>query len=272
MGETAKARARRERDGWFDEYIDESRPGFDLGCQKDPLNATFRRWDAIYGDGDAAKLEGVPSGIAGTVYASHILEHLEDPVLAIRRWWDVLGPGGRLILVVPHRDLYEQRKKLPSRWNHEHKTYWLPDAGEEPVTRGLREAILEALDGRDYEVEVDCVVRDEGYGCEPGKHATGEYSIEAIVRKPAPSTNLDFDTDRIVSDVLSHLVVRPGDAETSVDPDPDKSPDVRRFPARKKPKPALGVDLAAPGVGDRTVVTVLKDGEIVDRSFDEGGS
>lgn len=184
MAETSKARARRDREGWFDRYAPARLSGIDIGCQADFLNATFRRWDTIYGDGDATLMEGVPDGVFQTVYASHLLEHLDDPRTALRNWWRILRPTGHLIVCVPHRDLYEKRTHLPSRWNGDHKTYWLPDfaAPEDPPhTRGLRQAIGEAIpDG-----EVVCVkVLDEGYDPNGDGHAVGEYSIEAVVRKP----------------------------------------------------------------------------------------
>lgn len=180
MGETAKAYDRRVREGWFERYVAD--PGIDIGCQRDPLNHTFRRWDLIYGDGDATFMEGVADETFATVYASHVLEHLADPITALRNWYRILRPGGHLIVVVPHRDLYEGRKTLPSRWNHEHKSFWLPMDGDGlPGTRGLNFSFHEAIGRGATEIRI----QNEGWAMEPGKHAVGEYSIEAILRKYA---------------------------------------------------------------------------------------
>lgn len=181
IGETGKAHARRVRDGWYEKFLDLSRPGLDIGCQRDPVAPTFRRWDTMFGDPDATALEGVPDGAFWTVYASHVLEHVAAPAVALREWWRVLHAGGNLIVSVPHRDLYEKRKLLPSAWNPEHKWFFLPDDGEPPATLGLRSLIASAIP--DGEV-VDLCVRDEGF-VDPGPttHSRGEYSIEAIVRK-----------------------------------------------------------------------------------------
>ena len=38
------------------------------------------------------------------VIASHVIEHLADPLGAMREWRRVIEPGGLLLLIVPHRD------------------------------------------------------------------------------------------------------------------------------------------------------------------------
>jgi SAM-dependent methyltransferase len=53
------------------------------------------------------------------VYSSHCLEDLADPVRALQRWWEVLRPGGHLLVVVPDEDIYEQGI-WPSRYNRDH--------------------------------------------------------------------------------------------------------------------------------------------------------
>lgn len=180
MGETTKAYERRLAEGWFDRYAPSQWPGIDIGCQRDAINHTFRRWDLIRGDGDATHMEGVPDNTFQTVYASHILEHLDDPINAIKNWYRILRPTGYLIIVVPHRDLYERKKELPSRWNGEHKTYWLPDTDEAPCTLSVRRVINEALVYRDIYI----TVRSDGWiPMSQEVHACGEYSIEAIVQK-----------------------------------------------------------------------------------------
>ena len=179
-GETQKASERRERTGWFQQFAPSDRPGIDIGCGLDPLNHTFRRFDVMYGD-DGQIMSEVPDDSFFTVYASHVLEHLYNPVLAIRNWHRILGQGGYLIVVVPHRDLYERRNILPSRWNHDHKTFWLPDRSELPDTRSLRETIIEAVPLANI---VDLSVAADGWSVASNdSHSCGEYSIEAIIRK-----------------------------------------------------------------------------------------
>ncbi len=44
-GETRKAHARRLKEGWYEKYAPSDKSGIDIGCQYDPLNETFRRYD-----------------------------------------------------------------------------------------------------------------------------------------------------------------------------------------------------------------------------------
>jgi SAM-dependent methyltransferase len=183
-GETRKAHERRLREGWFDKYAPPDQAGLDIGCGLDPLNETFRRYDIIYGDGDATELMGIPPGSFWTVYASHILEHIKAPRKAIERWYEVLKPGGHLIMVVPHRDLYERKRLLPSRWNIDHKWFWLPMTEEPPCTKSLTGEVSAALIDQYWDM-MDLRVLDEGYDHSLPKdvHAVGEFSIEIVIRK-----------------------------------------------------------------------------------------
>lgn len=54
------------------------------------------------------------------VHSSHCLEHMHDPVDALRRWWKLVKSGGYLVVVVPDENLYEQGA-WPSRFNPDHK-------------------------------------------------------------------------------------------------------------------------------------------------------
>lgn len=179
VGETIKARQRRLREGWFEKYAPENQPGLDIGCGCDPLNETFRKFDIQFGDGDAELLEGVDDDFYQTVYASHILEHVVNPVAAVKRWYKAVKPGGHLIICVPHRDLYEMKKELPSRWNDDHKHFFLPDESEPPCTLSLKQVISEAIPDPDIQL---FTVRDEDWSFK-GDHPMGEFSIEAVIRK-----------------------------------------------------------------------------------------
>lgn len=63
----------------------------------------------------------IESGRFETAIARHILEHVIDPVAAIREWGRVLKAGGRLIIAVPNHEL---RNSIPLNIEHVHA--WTP--------------------------------------------------------------------------------------------------------------------------------------------------
>jgi SAM-dependent methyltransferase len=182
MSETAKRFPARHQSGWFLKYTQNL--GIDIGSGIDPVTLEVEKWDKELGNTDATFMAGVPDNHFDYVYSYHCLEHLNDPVTAIRNWYRILKPGGWLIIGVPHRNLYEKNTLLPSRWNLDHKTFWLPLHDEPPFTLGLLDTVMKALGPIELQ---SLVVFDDG--ClntdKPMEHAMGEYTIEIIVRKTA---------------------------------------------------------------------------------------
>lgn len=186
MAETAKTKARWIRLGLYDLWIS-GKQGIDIGCGR---HDTFDGIDTISMENcvhhdkdmcDAHTMELWGSETFDYVWASHVLEHLENPQQAVRRWYDLLKPGGMMMIQVPERDLYEKRRVLPSQWNGDHKTMWLLDENDPPNTFGLRPFLRWILGDKVY-MEVRVV--DEDYVRNGDGHAAGEYSIEAIIVKP----------------------------------------------------------------------------------------
>lgn len=128
-------------------------------------------WDLR--EGDAHHLAGVPDASYDFLFASHILEHLLDPDLALENWVRVVKPGGTLLIAVPHQHLYEQRSVLPSQWNPNHKRFYTPTS----FYTWLSE--LEELLG--FEV-VTVQTGDWNYKPVAG-HPVGEYQIDALLRR-----------------------------------------------------------------------------------------
>ena len=181
-GESHKARARREREGWFDQYCQYDRSGLDIGCGPDPVHDTFDVWDSELGHGDATFLDGIEDNSYHTVYSSHLLEHILFPTMAVARWFRAVKPCGHLIICVPHRDLFEKQKEPPSRWNPDHKWFWLPEEEESPATKSLKGVVLEAVPGAEI-VSLRTLSDGYSYDLEEHEHPCGEYSIEIILRK-----------------------------------------------------------------------------------------
>jgi SAM-dependent methyltransferase len=177
-GETAKARARRLREGFFEKYC--VGRGLDIGYGGDLLSDNCFGWDLEHGD--AQLLDRIEDESFDFVYSSHTLEHVADASAALRNWYRVVKPGGHLILFLPDRDLYEKKLTLPSRWNLDHKRFFLLDRDQPPATAGL----LQLIDKVIPEANVVCARRcAEGHSiADPLMHSDGEYSIEVIVRKP----------------------------------------------------------------------------------------
>jgi SAM-dependent methyltransferase len=127
--ETSKAVMRRLGDSRFiTRYF--VGDGIDIGAGNDPVSnyreffpsmGMVKAWD--WPDGDAQLMENVPDNAYHWVHSSHCLEHMRDPVEALRNWSRILQSGGHMILLVPDEDLYEQGV-FPSRFNWDHKTTW----------------------------------------------------------------------------------------------------------------------------------------------------
>lgn len=54
--------------------------------------------------GEAGKLDGVRDNAYDALLASHVVEHLANPLAALAEWQRVVRPGGYMLLIVPHRD------------------------------------------------------------------------------------------------------------------------------------------------------------------------
>lgn len=74
--------------------------GLDIGCGRWPLPDAIGV-DQIHGD-DVMNLKFRD---VDYVFSSHCLEHLPNPVAAIKHWREVLKPGGVLFLYLPHPDM-----------------------------------------------------------------------------------------------------------------------------------------------------------------------
>ena len=178
-GETAKARARRVREGFFEKYC--TGHGLDIGYGGDLLSDNCVGWDLEHGD--AQLLTSIEDRSLDFVYSSHTLEHIVDASEALRNWSRVVKPSGHIIIYVPDRDLYEKKLTLPSRWNPDHKRFFLLDRDEPPDTKGLLQLIDKAIPAANVVWARRC---DDGHTIlDPQIHSDGEYSIEVVLRKPA---------------------------------------------------------------------------------------
>ncbi len=167
--------------------------GIDIGGKPDPLSLyaglfplieSVRVWDLQ--DGDAQFMAGVPDDSFDFVHASHCLEHLHDPQVALQHWLRIVRPGGYVVVTVPDEDLYEQGV-FPSTFNPDHKrtfTVWKArswSAVSVNVIDLLREIGQEA---RVEKIELlDATYRDDLPRYDQTKTPVGECAIEFVLRK-----------------------------------------------------------------------------------------
>lgn len=137
MFEQSKAAERRVRD-WHYGHLYFVGDGLDIGAGPDGLSkltahypkiTSVRDWDLA--DGDATYLPGVGRKSVDFISASHVLEHLDHPDVALEHWIDVVRAGGHLVITVPDSIMYE-RDQWPSRFGVGHRKRYSTD----PLHRG----------------------------------------------------------------------------------------------------------------------------------------
>jgi len=123
--ETKKANRRRKKSYLFKKRVFVGK-GIDIGCGKDILSKkVFRKITSVepfdIRDGDAQYINKYKSEDSyDFVYSSNCLEHMNDPIIALKNWFALVKQFGYLVFTVPDEDLYEQGT-FPSRFNPNHK-------------------------------------------------------------------------------------------------------------------------------------------------------
>lgn len=116
MKESAKTRKVRNAD-FYTRYF--KGRTIDIGCGDDLVVPDAEPFDKPHGDANEITKFRLAQSY-DTVYSSHCLEHMYDAPKAIASWWELVRPGGFLIVVVPDEDLYELGF-WPSLFNPDHK-------------------------------------------------------------------------------------------------------------------------------------------------------
>jgi len=150
-------------------------PGLDIGC------GPFKVWPHLIGvdNGhhwgtqgadiaipDATDLKVFSDNYMNSVFSSHLLEHMVDPLAALKEWWRVLDYGGYLTLYLPHKDLYPRCGEPGA--NPDHKQ----DFDNDDVIKLMEQV-------GDWQLLVN-EVRDHDNG--PGEEGN-EYSLLQVYRK-----------------------------------------------------------------------------------------
>lgn len=93
-----------------------------LGCGNIRLagfcNVDILTTEAVDVVSDISKLDNFPNNSIELIYACHVLEHFshDEAVKVLRRWFDVLEPGGELRISVP--DIDRIVKIYHDNWSH----------------------------------------------------------------------------------------------------------------------------------------------------------
>lgn len=176
-----KDHERRLKEGFYEQFLSGDNI-LDIGFRggeplSQPITAKAIGIELDYPGYDGRTLP-FPDCSQDAVFSSHCLEHIQDYKEIISDWYRVLKIGGFLIAAVPHRDLYERKKFLPSRFNGDHRRMYTPatllcEFEESLPVGGHRVRLLRDIDqGFDYTLP-------------PEQHAKGSYEIELVIEKIA---------------------------------------------------------------------------------------
>ena len=195
MKECSKSIARRMADSRFvRKYFCGN--GVDIGgkpdplvlyCELFPLIQSVKTWDLE--DGDAQKMAGVVDETFDFVFSSHCLEHMRDPLEALRNWMRILKPGGYIVFAIPEEDLYEQGI-FPSTFNRDHKNTFtiFKEASWSECSINVI-GLLSKLGAAAAVEKIELLDETYRYGL-PRYDQTltpvGESGIEVIIRKRTP--------------------------------------------------------------------------------------
>ncbi len=113
---------------------------------------------------------------ADTVYSSHCLEHIDDYQDVLRDWHRVLRIGGFLVCVVPSQFLYERKRRLPSRFNADHKRFYTPASLLSEVQASLEENSYRVRHLEDNDLDYD-------YNRDLDLHPEGCFEIVLVLEK-----------------------------------------------------------------------------------------
>lgn len=170
--------------------------GIDIGAGPDSLGQYAEFFFAMTGckawdlpDGDAQLLATVGDASLDFAHSSHCLEHLRDPVEALRNWLRVIKPGGHVIVTIPDEDMYEQGI-FPSVLNTDHKwTFTIhKDVSWSPRSVNLLELLARfAGEAEIVKIEkLDATYRYNLRRLDQTMTPLGECAIEFILRKRTP--------------------------------------------------------------------------------------
>lgn len=124
--EAEKGHQERMESGFYERYM--SGIGLDIGYRGYNGADETVLPTAIGVDLDYSGYDGITLPFADNsqdyVFASHVLEHIDNHFAVIKDWFRVVKLGGHLIIALPHQDLYEKQEQFPSKYCDDHKRFY----------------------------------------------------------------------------------------------------------------------------------------------------
>lgn len=182
--ETQKGHKPREESGFYARFMSGS--GLDVGFkgytgEPEPVLPSAIGVDEGYPGYDGVHLP-FNGHSQDFLFASHVLEHIPDPLPALREWFRVVRVGGHMVVVVPHQWLYERKKEPPSWLCADHKRFYTPAALLREVEAALPVNHYRVVHLRDVD---DCFNYSRPQGHDP-EWWTERFEIECVLRKIEP--------------------------------------------------------------------------------------
>lgn len=168
---------RWEKDGVFNSYLQGQ--GVDIGYGKaqgfKPVLPTTIGFDL--GDQDYDGLH-IPRNINSLdyVFSSHMLEHVHFPHEYIKEWWRKIKVDGHMFIVVPHKWRYEGKEEPPSRWNGDHKIFFMPSDLLKLIENNISPNTYQIVHFRDNTDGYD-------YNTPSDRYPGGAIDIEICIKK-----------------------------------------------------------------------------------------
>lgn len=163
--------------------------GVDIGCGLNKIHSTAIGIDKRMSPSDFGypfgaqiralgdKLPWFEDNSLDFVFSSHCLEHMTDPLSALREWHRVLKIEGFLVLILPRKDRYPQVGSPGA--NKDHKQDFLPQdiinmlrkVGDFQIVQ--KDTLVERLKGNQWAID-----EAKKYG-----HTTLNFSFEIVAKK-----------------------------------------------------------------------------------------
>jgi SAM-dependent methyltransferase len=145
--------------------------------------------------------ETIPNNSQDFVIAAHVIEHLRDPLKAIKRIHEKLKQGGQFVIVVPDKDGVFDRERDLTSLEHLILDFTAPDAGRDALNyqdffqhvyktpMSLEEAHLAVTEGRDCHFHT---FTHDSFGELVGWSREHVAPWQSVWSQPGPSGSFEF--------------------------------------------------------------------------------